>query len=243
MPTSRIAGVVALFCLAVFSQQPPPMAFEAAVIKPSQDPPGSPSGIAESWGRIVAKHVTLKRCVRGAYNVAEAHVLGGPGWADLDRYHIEAKAASRVGSRELMLMLQTLLAERFKLVLHRELRMVSGYRLVLAKGGLKAPASAPDGASVGRSTRSRIDCEGCTMTQFSVKLSEVLHWPVVDMTGVAGKFDVKVDWKSEGADANPVDYSTSIFAALQEQAGLRMESGKVSAEVLVIDSAEKPSEN
>ena len=70
-----------------------------------------------------------------------------------------------------------------------------------------------------------------------------MHWPVVDMTDVAGRFDVRVDWKSEGADSNPVDYSTSIFAALQEQAGLRLESGRVSAEVLVIDSAEKPSEN
>jgi len=219
------------------------MSFEAATIKPSNDPPGSPSGIAESAGRIVARHVTLRRCVRGAYNVPESQVLGGPKWADLDRYSIEATAGSPAGSRELMLMLQSLLAERFKLVVHREFRIVSGYRLVLAKRGLKAPASAPDRVSAGRSTRSRIDCEGCTMTQLSFKLSEVLHWPVVDMTDVAGRFDVRVDWKSEGADSNPVDYSTSIFAALQEQAGLKLESGRVSAEVLVIDSAEKPSEN
>ena len=79
---------------------------------------------------------------------------------------------SPAGSRELMLMLQSLLAERFKLVVHREFRIVSGYRLVLAKRGLKAPASAPDRVSAGRSTRSRIDCEGCTMTQLSFKLPE-----------------------------------------------------------------------
>ena len=81
------------------------------------------------------------------------------------------------------------------------------------------------------------------MTQLSLKLSEVLHWPVVDMTNTAGKFDVMVDWKSDGANADTVDQSTSMFAALQEQVGLKLESGKVSTEVVVIDSVEKPSEN
>ena len=79
-------------------------------------------GIFESKGRISAKNVTLKRCVRGAYDLPEPQIIGGPKWVDQDRYYIEAKATVPAGDHELMLMLQTLLADRFKLVLHREQR-------------------------------------------------------------------------------------------------------------------------
>jgi uncharacterized protein (TIGR03435 family) len=211
-------------------------------------------GIFESKGRISAKNVTLRRCVRGAYNVPEPQIIGGPKWVNQDRYHIEAKATVPAGDHELMLMLKTLLADRFKLVLHREQRAISGYRLVLGKAGLKARASAPDEGSVGHSQRGRIEAEGCTMAQLALKLAEVLQQPVLDATGTLGKFDLKLEWmpdemqaKPPSADprpGNPPDQvGPTIFTALQEQLGLKLESGKVSAEVLVIDSAEKPSQN
>jgi uncharacterized protein (TIGR03435 family) len=211
-------------------------------------------GIFESKGRISAKNVTLKRCVRGAYNVAEPQIIGGPKWVDQDRYYIEAKATVPAGDHDLMLMLQTLLADRFKLVLHREQRAISGYRLVLGKAGLKARASAPDHGSVGHSQRGRIDAEGCTMAQLALKLAEVLQRPVLDATGTPGKFDLKLEWTPDDMQAKPPSADPrpgnapepggpSIFAALQEQLGLKLESGKVSAEVLVIDSAEKPSQD
>ncbi len=152
MATVRFAGILVSFSAALLAQQPAgPPAFEVAVIKPSLDPPGS-VGIFESPDRIHAKNVTLKRCVRGAYEVPEPQIVGGPKWVDQDRYDIEAKAPMPAGDHELMLMLRTLLADRFKLVLHREQRTISGYRLVLAKGGLKAQASAPDRGSVGNSS-------------------------------------------------------------------------------------------
>jgi uncharacterized protein (TIGR03435 family) len=87
------------------------------------------------------------------------------------------------GDRGLMLMLQTQLADRFKLVFHREQRAISGYKLVLGKGGLKAQASSPDRASVGHSQPGRIQAEGCTMAQLALKPAEVLHRPVLDSTG------------------------------------------------------------
>lgn len=134
-------------------------------------------------------------------------------------------------------MLQSLLADRFKLVVHRELRIVFGYKLLLGKSGLKAPASPLAGRSISNSTRSRIDCEGCTMAQLALKLSEILRWAVVDHTGEVRKFDVKLDWRTDGPDDNPApEGGTSIFTALQEQLGLTLESGKVMAEVIVIDS-------
>jgi uncharacterized protein (TIGR03435 family) len=154
-----------------------------------------------------------------------------------------------------MLMLQTLLSDRFKLVLHREQRAIPGYRLVLGKSGLKAQVSAPDGGSTGHSQRGRIDAEGCSMPQLALKLAEVLHQPVLDATGVAGRFNLKLVWTPDDMQAKPPSADQragntldsgagpSIFAALQEQLGLKLEPGKVLAEVLVIDSAQKPSEN
>jgi len=254
--TVRIGGVLVSICATLFAQQAAgPPAFEVASIKPSLEPPGSVVGIVETTGRISAKNVTLRRCVRGAYGVPEPQIIGGPKWVDQDRYSIEAKANVPADGPELMLMLQTLLADRFKLVLHREQRTIPGYRLVLGKGGLKAEASSPDRGSVGHSQRGRIEAEGCTMAQLALKLSEVRHQPVLDATGVAGKFDLKLEWAPDDMQAKPpsVDQRAgnaseagagpSIFAALQEQLGLKLESGKVPAQVLVIDSAEKPSEN
>jgi uncharacterized protein (TIGR03435 family) len=256
MAIVRICAVLVSFCATLFAQQAAgPPSFEAASIKPSQDPPGSVAGIFETTGRINAKNVTLKRCVRGAYEVPEPQVIGGPKWVDEDRYYIEAKATVPAGDHELMLMLQTLLADRFKLVLHREQRAIPGYRLVLGKGGLKAQASAPDRGSVGHSRRGRIEAQGYTMAQLALHLAELLRQPVMDATGVAGKFDLNLEWtpddmqaKPPSADQRPVNApesvaGPSIFAALQEQLGLKLESGKVPAEVVVIDAAEKPSEN
>src|ERR1700723_3299534 len=116
----RIVGILVSFCAAVSAQQSAvPPAFEVASIKPSPDPPGSLAGISEGKGRISAKNVTLKRCVRGAYDVEESQIVGGPKWVNEDRYYIEAKSSAPAGGHDLMLMLQTLLAERFKLMFHR----------------------------------------------------------------------------------------------------------------------------
>jgi uncharacterized protein (TIGR03435 family) len=244
-----LAAGVLLQAARAFGQAAPAPAFEAASIKPSQDPPGSSSGITTTKGRISARNVTLKRCVRGAYGVEEPRILGGPKWLDEARYNIEARAAGPAGDRELMTMLQSLLAERFKLAFHRETRALPGYALVLGKGGLRAKPSAPDAGSRTSSRWGSIEASGCTMAQLALKLSEVLHLPVADFTAVPGEFDFKLEWTSDNMQATPPDAvpdaasGPSLFAALQEQLGLKLESRKVPADVLVIDHAEKPSEN
>src|ERR1700728_2217002 len=78
-------------------RQTSPPAFEAASIKPSKSEPGSSSGIPTRTGSISARNVTLKRCIRGAYDVQESQIVGGPKWAGEDRYDIEAKAAGPAG--------------------------------------------------------------------------------------------------------------------------------------------------
>src|SRR5579862_1289099 len=120
MATMRLGVPVAL-CVSLLGQQAAnPLQFDVASIKPSTEPTGRVVGIFESPGRISAKNVTLKRCVRGAYNLPESQIVGGPKWIEQDRYNIEAKAPSAAGDRDLMVMLQALLADRFELALHRE---------------------------------------------------------------------------------------------------------------------------
>jgi uncharacterized protein (TIGR03435 family) len=226
--------IVALFtAAAVFAQTAP--AFDAASIKLSTAPPGSASEIREDTGRIAGRNVTLKRCIRGAYDIPESRIVGGPKWADEERYDIDAKSAGPAGGHELMAMLQQLLAERFKLVIHRETRALSGYALVVGRKGIAAKPSAPGERSSTAATRHSIDATGCNMACLAMKLSEVMHAPVSDMTGIDGAFDFKLEW-------TPDELQTGVFAALEEL-GLKLEGRKVPTEVIVIDSVAKPSEN
>lgn len=241
----RLITVVSLSVFpacAAFGQPATAPQFEVASIKPSNDGPGS-SGISTNNGRLSGRNVTLKRCVRSAYGVQEAQILGGPKWLDEDRYYIEAKASGPAGDRELSIMLQSLLAERFQLALHRETRTLPGLALVVGKGGLKAKPSATSSSSRTNSSRGIIQAERCSMTQLALKVSEVLRLPVADMTNVQGDFDFKLEWTPDDGDKSIAASGPSIYAALQEQLGLKLQSRKVPVEVLVIDHAEKPSEN
>jgi len=246
--------VILLQTAPAFGQASPSPAFEVASIKPSTAEPGSASGVTTEKGRMSARNVTLKRCMRGAYDVPEAQIFGGPKWLDESRYDIEAKAPGPAGEHELMAMLQSLLAERFKLVFHRETRPLSGYALVVGKNGPKAKHSAPGAQSRTNSRRGEFDAEGCSMGQLAQKVSESLHLPVADLTAVEGRFDFKLEWTPDDMQAKPPSSGDasgitapapgpSIFAAVQEQLGLKLEPRKVPAEVLVIDRAEKASEN
>jgi uncharacterized protein (TIGR03435 family) len=251
-----LVALILLQAARAFGQGAPPPAFEAASIKPSKAEPGSGSGITTRKGSISARNVTLKRCIRGAYDVQESQIVGGPKWVDEDRYDIDAKAAGPAGERELMAMLQSLLSERFRLAFHRETRELPGYALVVGKSGLKAKRSQPDAESRTNASRTEIDAEACSMQRLAQKLSEVIHLPVADLTGVAGEFDFQLKWAPEDMQAKPpsggdkpgtvpVDLANgpSVFAALQDQLGLKLDPRKAPTEVLVIDHAEKASEN
>jgi uncharacterized protein (TIGR03435 family) len=234
----RTIGAVLIFLTtaASFGQTSAPLAFEVASIKPSTAEPGGGSGIDTDTGKIAAHNVTLKRCMRGAYDLPEARIFGGPKWVDEERYDINAKSAGPAGGHELMAMLQTLLAERFKLTFHRETRPLPGYALVVGKKGITAKPSQSTGPTRSNSSRRAIDATACSMGCLAAKLSEVLHAPVTDATALDGRFDFKLEW-------TPDELQTAVFPALEEELGLKLEGRKVPTEVLVIDSAEKASAN
>src|SRR5580658_7636633 len=118
-------------------------AFEVASIKPAVPDAGGSSGEDGRDGVLRVYNVTLKRCIRYAYAMAEGQILGGPKWIDSLRYDILAKADHRAGEPELLTMLQPLLADRFKLQFHHESRTIPGYALTVAKGGILAKVSDP----------------------------------------------------------------------------------------------------
>lgn len=233
---------------AVYGQSTTPQRFEVASVKPSLSESASSSGIETGHGRLHGYNVTLKRCIMGAYGVGPHQICGGPGWLESERFEILAKAEQPVGDAELMVMLQDLLVERFKLALHRETKPMRAFVLEVAKNGPKLENAEPGESVTNTSTGNTgvtIDVQHTAMDAFAKILSRKMELPVVNHTGLEGIFHFKLQWTPESA--RPVDGAAmegaSIFTAIQEQLGLRLHSERTPVEILVIDHAEKPSEN
>ncbi len=181
--------------------------------------------------------VTAKALIAYAYDVREFQISGGPGWLGSEEYDIVAKPDGDVGGDKVLAMAKSLLAERFKLSLHHESKEMPVLALVVAKGGPKLQPAAGHGPEV-RGGRGRFVARNVTMGLFAAQLAgRVLDRPVLDRTGIAGEFDITLEWAFDpGADNGP-----SIGTALQEQLGLKLEAQKGAVDVLVIDRVERPS--
>lgn len=233
-------------------------------------------GFVQPGGRFGARNAHLQYLIGAAYGVKSFQIVsGGFPWIDTDRYDIDAKAPEGTpnGPEPLRPMLQSLLADRFKLAFHRETRELPVYDLVAAKGGLKlAPPKdkicvIPDPKNPRpreqmpfcdniRMGRGLIEAYGVTMPRLLAALSDVLGRVVIDKTGFKGIFDGRLEFTPDEAIADAIvggradqpapaaDSATpSIFTALQEQLGLKAEPGKGPVEVFVIDHAERPAAN
>ena len=221
-------------------------AFEVASIKPAVPDAGGSSGEDGRNGLLKVYNVSLRRCIKYAYKIPETQVLGGPKWVDDLRYDITARADRPASEPELLRMLQPLLADRFKLTFHRELRLIAGYTLVMANGGITAKVADASPRSGANGGRGWIDTVGTPVSELVIRLSELLQRPVVDKTRDTRRFDFHLRWTPDsppaGAEPSASD-GPSIFTALEEQLGLKLVSQKVEAEVFVIDHAELPSAN
>jgi uncharacterized protein (TIGR03435 family) len=243
---TMIAGVLALTASVLPAQTPPP-AFEVASIKPA-DPAASGSSTRTNQGRLTMSNVTLRRCIMYAYNIHEYQLSGGPDWIDTARYEIAAKVedgaeklTGRANRERMAVMLQTLLADRFKLVVHRETKSMAAYSLTVAKNGPKPELKLLEGTDGSTSTsfNGRTVTAKTTMDDLAVFLSNVLDRPVVDQTGLKGIYQFKLEWTPDDAHEPGI----SIFTALQEQLGLKLEGTKADVEKIIVDHAEKAVEN
>lgn len=246
-----------------------PLTFEVASIRPS-DPNARGMRFENTpGGGIRASGVTLKTLIEFAYDVQDFQVSGGPGWLRSDRYDVVAKPEKPDGSdvgpkvtdadqktlaERLQARTRALLAERFQLAVRTESAERPVYALVEAKNGHKlTPSTEAVGRGIHRN-RGLIEGDGTSLAMLAKILSTALGRPVLDRTGLTGKFNYKMEWTEDsvglgkGADSPaagpPSEASgTSIFAAIQEQLGLKLESTRGPVEVIVIERAEKPSEN
>ncbi|MDR3702186.1 MAG: TIGR03435 family protein [Candidatus Sulfopaludibacter sp.] len=224
-------------------------AFDVASVKPSPPPEGDLINInlgGASHGVVTLANTTLSECIRYAYGLANEDQIAGPDWIrDRHiRFDITAKAPPATPPDQLLAMMQTLLAQRFHLVLHREPRRIPHFELTVAKNGPKLPAAPGDGPSVRRYyEKNRLSYTHVPMDRFAVLLSRVLGQPVFDKTALKGAFDVELDWTPDDAAPAPAETDSAprpdIFAAIQQQLGLKLEASKQPVEVLVVDEAEK----
>jgi len=227
--------------------QPAAPKFEVASIKLHQDLVTT-VGIDISGTRVTIAAMSVSNLVRYAYDVKSYQVSGGPNWATSDRWDIGAKGEGEGVLRpdQVRKMIQALLADRFHVQLRRETKQTPVYALVVAgKAGPKLKESAPDaagGLNVSLDRTTQITATKASIEQLVGQLTGDLDRPVVDKTGLTGSYDFKLKWAPDSSAVTDLD-APSIFTALQEQLGLKLESATAPIEVLVIDRLEKPSEN
>ncbi len=197
-------------------------------------------------GLLTMENAPLNRIVGAAFGINEERLtflLAGPGWMEVERYDVSAKFPPTTSPIQVRSMLQTLLRERFGMTFHRESKDIPAYALVVAKGGLKAPAAVAGGAGGFRKGVGHLESQASTMALLADKLSEQSDRPVVDRTAVQGSYQFAIDWTPDDLQ-NAGRAGPSLFKALEEQAGLKIEASKVSMEVVVVDAMERvPSEN
>jgi uncharacterized protein (TIGR03435 family) len=228
--------------------------FEVASIKPSD--PNAHGSSSNSDRRLwTITNWTLRRLVQRAFNVEDYQVAGGPNW--IDSYHVDIRAAMtdadtagtpKERMERMRVLLQALLVERFQLQFHSETKTLPIYNLVAAKSGFKLTAMDGKGNESMSSGHGRLESKGVSMQALSVFLSREMRRPVVDASGIPGVFNFNLEWTAQEEPlAKPADGNDatgpSIFTALQEQLGLKLESGKGPVEIIVVDHAEKPTEN
>lgn len=210
-----------------FAQQPPRPAFDVASIKPNVSGVRGVTFAPMSGGRLTVENNPVTNLIQNAYGVRGNQIVGGPGWMDSDRFDIEARAEGSPAKDQLMLMLQVLLEDRFKLKVHRETRELPVFILTAAKGGVKLkpwqegscvtidpfnpPAPPPRGEEPPKRCGNKLVFpKGLNTEWVATKIDmtglagalagAVLRRPVIDKTGFTGTFDINLEWTT---DQNP----------------------------------------
>ncbi len=226
-------------------------------------------------GQLSVRNNTLRNIVRNTYQLQNFQIVGGPGWFDTDRFDITARAPEAATPQQMLPMVRALLADRFKLVVHTEMRPMPVYMLVVDRAdkrlGPKLTPSSVDCAALmaarptpppqppgggpfcgTRANPGRVQANAVAMAAFARNLSNFAGRFVIDQTGLAGNWDIDLQWTPDPGltpalppNAPPLPASEpngpSLFSAIQEQLGLKLDSQRAPIEVLVVDSAEQPS--
>lgn len=236
--------------------------FEVATIKPSK-PESRPGKYFRVNGRRFSTyHTTLDDIMSFTYGIQQKQIVGGPAWMRTDKYDLLAEPAGegQPNDHQLKIMVQKLLADRFQLKFHKEKQELSVYAITIAKQGPKLTKSQGDpnglpGLFFSGIQPAVLNVRNATMVDFAgLMQSAVLDRPVVDQTGLSGRYDFTLTWTPDqfqfvgsGITVTPpadtANAPPGLFTAIQKQLGLRLKSTKAPAEVLVIDHVETPYPN
>jgi uncharacterized protein (TIGR03435 family) len=197
-------------------------------------------------GHVMAENITPSSMIQQAFGVRTSQIAGAPGWIETDKYDLNATtgATKDLNDVELQPYWKSLLATRFRMKYHSETKEMQIYSLTVAKGGQKLTENTAGGDTsthiTNNAQHSSLTSTHISMPNFAGLLARRMDRTVVDKTGLTGAYDVKLEWLP---DLSQDTGSASIFTALQDQLGLKLESEKGPVEVIVIDSLEKPTEN
>jgi uncharacterized protein (TIGR03435 family) len=222
-------------------------AFDVASVK--QGGPVRPDGLLDinlgtvNHGTVTLSNTTLSECIRYAYGLANEEQIAGPDWIRdrMYRFEIIAKAPPDTPTGQLHLMMQFLLKERFRLDIHHEQRKLTHLDLTVSTSGPKMPRSQGEGSGVRRYYGpERLSYTRLSMERFATLVSRLLKEPVFDKTGLDGAYDVELNWQPDDAPANAgAGAKPDIFAAVEQQLGLKLAVSKTPVDVLVVDRADK----
>jgi uncharacterized protein (TIGR03435 family) len=249
--TLILTSLTVLTSCAAFSQ-PAVARFEVASVKRAEGGAGPgdiPRNMATSPGNFSMRNVPLRFCLEWAYDLKDFEIAG-PEWIKADeRYDIFAKASGPATDDQMKPMLQTLLLERFRMKVHRETRQMEAYALVPGKGPAKVKEPAGDGEPrLSPSPDGKVEFHKFGLSRLTFLLTRRMDHPVLDLTGLKGIYDYSVDISGLSEFSGPPakePNGVSIFAAIQQDLGLKLEARKQQPiDMLVIDAANKvPIEN
>ena len=238
--------------------------FEVVSIKPNKSGVGGYVTSYRPGGLYVGTNVSLKSLVMEAYRLQEYQLVGGPNWRDTEKFDIQARAEAAAAPApdqtrtQILLMLQSMLEDRFRLKIRHEMRELPVYALRVGKGVHKLMKAAEEkgqcggpggpmcpGTSTHCCTDGMMDLAAVSVSLpgFAESLSQFVGRRVIDETDLKGLFDIKLRWSRDEVTPTTTAPTLSIFTAVQDQLGLRLESSKGPVDVIVIESAERPTEN
>ncbi len=233
-------------------------AYDVVTIKPS-DPKDGGRGFQTGGRHVRAANETVDDMISFAWGIHVKQIVGAPAWFGTDHYFVDGvpDTPGQPNLTQFRSMIRKLLMDRFGLKVHNEQRELSVYALTLAKGGPKLTKSLgnPNGPPNDNfSTSAYMRETNTTMGEFAKAMQYVLDRPVLDQTGLAGRWDFLLKWTPDESQFTAMDVKIppptdnpnappGLFAAIQEQIGLKLEAVKAPAQVLVIDAAERPSSN
>jgi uncharacterized protein (TIGR03435 family) len=265
MTNVSLSLVLAAFlgCAAnAIAQQPAPAppVYDIVVIKPNHSLSHRNTMGLDQAGTLRADNVSLTQLMVNAYGMRNGLMFGLPPWADSSRFDITAKisdpdvkALSHLSNAQRQAMLVSLLADRFHLKTHTEIKTLSLYVLVLAKGGPKLTPTVVPPPDVNDPDLSKqggiavndtsITATATTLPDFALNLGLQLDRSVIDKTGLSGRYDIRLRWSLDGVSAGATDAPPDMFTAIQEQLGLKLLTAKGPVQTLMVDHVEQPTGN